>query len=246
MHKLMKISWLNVKNVIYSKEFILGMLAAFAYSLLWVLYVHPTMYMLPEYDFEFGRFVYVIILYAAVSILRNDIKSNAAKTVFTGVFSRTEIMISKCIGLIMLGLIFSVLFEIDNILTACILYKKIGISGFMALNHPQLFVTYIVITLSMGSLMILIVALMFSEKKSILFFIVIFSMVNFYSSAISTLIIVHPEAAHNFSVYMKTPFFNTIWLMQGNIGLQPILINLLWAVLFYGLAVFVINKREIR
>lgn len=246
MCKLMKISWLNVKNVIYSKEFILGMLAAFAYSLLWILFVHPTMYRLPEYDFEFGRFVYVIILYAAVSILRNDIKSNSAKTVFTGIFGRTEIMISKCIGLIMLGLIFSVLFEIDNILTACILYKKIGISGFMALNHPQLFVTYIVITLSMGSLMVLIVALMFSEKKSILFFIVIFSMVNFYSSAITTLIGVHPEAASNFSVYMKTPFYNTIWLMQGNFGLQPILINLVWTVLLYGLAVFVINKREIK
>lgn len=124
MRKLFKISCLNVKNVICSKEFILGMAAAFAYSMLWVIFVHPTMYRLSDYDFEFGRFLYLIILYAAVSILRNDIKSNAAKTVFTGVFTRTQIMISKGIGLILLCFIFYAVFEINNILTSCIMYKN--------------------------------------------------------------------------------------------------------------------------
>lgn len=250
MRKLFKISCLNVKNVICSKEFILGMAAAFAYSMLWVIFVHPTMYRLSDYDFEFGRFLYLIILYAAVSILRNDIKSNAAKTVFTGVFTRTQIMISKGIGLILLCFIFYAVFEINNILISCIMYKKIGLSGFININHLQLFIAYMAITLCMGSLMILIISLIFSEKKSILFFIVILSMINFYSAAITAGISSHPEAAQNFSLYMKTPFYNTIYLM-GNFNLQsafiqPVLINIAWAVLFYASAVFVMNKREIK
>ncbi len=246
MHKLLKISWLNVKNSAYSKEFLLGIIAAFSYSMLWVFLVHPKAYPLMGYEFEFGRFLYVLILYASVSILRNDIRSNSTKTIFTGVFSRTEIMISKGIGLIIWGIIFSVIVEINNVLVSCILYEKIGITGFLAFNHLQLFITYIVITFSMGSLMVLIVSIMFNERKSILFFIVIFSMVNFYTAAITILIVRHPEVAQNFSTYMKTPFFNTVMLMQGNFNMQSVLINIVWAVIFCILSIFITNKREIK
>lgn len=246
MHKLLKISWLNVKNSVYSREFLLGIIAAFSYSLLWVFVVHPAQYRLEGYDFEFGRFLYVIILYAAVCIIRNDIRFNTSKTIFTGVFSRMEIMISKGIGLIIWGIIFSVIVEINNVLVSCILYKKIGITGFLALNHLHLFITYIVITFCMGSLMVLIVSVMFSEKKSVIFIIGILSMVNFYTAAIPILVGRHPEIAKNFSTYMKTPFYNTVLLMQGQFNIKSVLINITWAMLFFILSVFIINKREIK
>ncbi|AKA68287.1 ABC transporter permease [Clostridium scatologenes] len=245
MHKLLKMSWLNVKNTAYSKEFLLGIIAAFAYSMLWICFVQPPLYGLEGYGFEFGRFLYVMILYAAVSILRNDIKSNCIKTVFTGVFSRTEIMISKSIGLIIWGIIFSIIVEVNNILASIILYKKIGINGFLAFNHLQLFITYIVIAFSMGALMLLIISIIFNESKFILFFIVILSLVNFYSSFISVAIGNHPELINKFSTYMKTPFYNTIALMQGYFTMQSVLINVIWAVIFCALATLIINKREI-
>ena len=246
MHKLLKISWLNVKNAAYSKEFLLGIIAAFSYSMLWVFLVHPSQYGLEDYDFEFGRFLYVIILYAAVSIIRNDIRFNTTKTIFTGVFSRTEIMISKGIGLIIWGIIFSVIVEINNVLVSCILHEKIGITGFLVFNHLHLFITYIVITFCMGSLMVLIVSIMFSGKKSILFFIVILSMVNFYTAAITTLIGMRPEIAKDFATYIKTPFYNTVLLMQGQFNMKSVLINIAWAVFFCVLSVYIINKREIK
>ena len=246
MHKLLKISWLNVKNSVYSKEFLLGIIALFSYSMLWVFLVHPAQYRLEGYDFEFGRFLYVIILYAAVCIIRNDIRFNTIKTIFTGVFSRTEIMISKGIGLIIWGVIFSVIVEINNVLVSCILYEKIGITGFLAFNHLHLFITYIVIAFCMGSFMVLIVSVMFSEKKSILFFIGILSMVNFYTAAITTFIGRNPEIAKNFSTYMKTPFYNTVLLMQGQFNMKSVLINVAWAVVFCILSAFIIKKREIK
>lgn len=246
MHKLLKMSWLNVKNGAYSKEFLLGIMAALAYSMLWIFFVHPPHYGLGDYDFEIGRFLYVIILYEGVSILRNDIRFNIAKTVFAGVFSRVEIMVSKLISLIIWGIIFSLVVEINNVLAACILHKKIGITGFLAINHLQLFITYIVITLCMGSLMLLIVSIIFSDRKNILFCIMIFSMVNFFTAGITVLIGNHPELTHKFFVYMKTPFYNTTMLMQGNFNMQAVLINIAWAAIFYMSSVFIINKREIK
>lgn len=246
MHKLLKISWFNVKNTACSKEFLLGIIAAFTYSMLWVFAINLPQYGLDGYNFEFGRFLYVIILYTAVSILRNDIRSNITKTVFTGVFNRIEIMFSKAIALILWGIIFYIIAEVDNLLVSLILYKKIGITGFLAFNHLQLFISYIVVTVTMGTLMLLIVSLMFSEKKSILFYIVIFSMVNFYTAAITTLISRNPEATQKFSAYMKTPFYNVEALMYGIFDMQAIFINLAWAAVFFIVSIFIINKREIK
>lgn len=246
MLKLLKISFLTVKNAVVSKEFLIGLLAAFSYSMLWVFLVHPKAYGAIDYDFEFGRFLYVIILYAAVSVLRDDIRFNTTKTVFAGTFTRIEIMLSKVVSLILWGIVFSFVVEANTILVSLILYRKIGFTGFLALNHLQLWFTYIVITFSMGSLMLLIISVMFSEKKAILFFIVILSMVNFYTAGITTFIGNHPDAVHTFSSYMKTPFFNTTLLMQGQFNMQSVFIDIAWAAVFFTVSVFVINMREIK
>lgn len=246
MHKLVKVSWLNVKNTACSKKFLLGIIAAVSYLMLWVLFVHPPKYGLEGYDFELGRFLYVIMLYAAVSTLRDDIRFNTTKAVFTGVFSRIEIMISKGIGLIIWGIIFAVIVEINNVLVSAILYKKIGITGFLAFNHLQLFINYIVITVTMGSLMLLIISMVFNGNKSILFYILIFSMVNFYTAGIPFLIKMNPEMAQKLSVYMKTPFYNVFLLSQGTFNMKAVLINLVWAAIFFIGSTFIINKREIK
>lgn len=246
MSRLLTISYLNVKNAVRSKKFLLGIVAAFAYSMLWILIVHPPKYGLDGYDFEFGRLLYLIMLYEAVSVLRNDIKFNTTKAVFTGIYSRIEIMISKGISLILFGFVFYILVEINNILASIILYKKIGIAGFLAFNHLHLLIIYVAITFTMGSLMLLIASIMFNESKSILFFIVFLSMINFYTAGITTLVMRNPEIAPKLSVFMKTPFYNVVMLTQGEFSFQAVLINVLWAVIFFLSSTLIINIREIK
>lgn len=246
MDKLAKISYLNVKNIVKSKEMLIGVIAAYCYSMLWIIFVHPPKYGLNEYGFEFSRFLYVIILYASVSILRNDIRWNTTKTIFTGIYSRVEIMISKAISLILLGIVFYIFAEINNVLATVALFNKIGFSGFLTFNHLQLFISYISITLAMGSLMLLIVSLKFNDKKSILFYILFLSMVNFYTAAIVVLTTNKPELVETFSSYMKTPFYNVVAMSQGIITLESVVINFLWAIGFLVLSFFVISKREIK
>ena len=246
MDKLAKISYLNVKNVVKSKEMLIGVIAVYCYSMLWILFVHPPKYGLNEYGFEFSRFLYVIILYASVSILRNDIRWNTTKTIFTGIYSRVEIMVSKAISLILLGIVFYIFAEINNVLATVVLFNKIGFSSFLTFNHLQLFISYISITLAMGSLMLLIVSLKFNDKKSILFYILFLSMVNFYTAAIVVLTTTKPELVETFSSYMKTPFYNVVAMSQGIITLESVIINFLWAVGFLVISFFVISKREIK
>ncbi|MDS0525521.1 hypothetical protein NNC19_07505 [Clostridium sp. SHJSY1] len=246
MYKLFKMSWLNIRNSLKSKVFFLGILAAFIYSSLWALFVHPKMYGLLEYDFEMGRFLFLIMLYVAVSILRDDIRFNTNKAVFTGIFSRVEVMISKVMSLIIWGGIFFAIVEIDNVIIACILYKKIGINGFLALNHLELFIIYLVIMLVMGSFMMLAVSIVFKENKAILFLIVFLGMINFYTAGIVTLVNRKPEIAASLTGYMITPFYNIGVLAQGYFNMESIIINLAWAILFIISSTIIIYRREIR
>jgi len=246
MLRLLKISLINVKNIIQSKTFLLWTAAAFAYSMLWVLFVHPTHYDLTGYDFEIGRFLFVLILYTSVSIIRDDIRFNTIKTIFTGVFSRTEIMLSKVFSLVLLGMIFSIILEINNMIISCILYEKIGLTGFLTFNHLQLFSEYVVITLVMGSLMLLIISFIFNEKKLILFVIVFLSMINFYTAGITMLVQKKPEIAHSFASYMITPFYNAVVLTNGDFNIQSVVICLAWSIFFIITSFIIVNRREIK
>ncbi|KAJ49122.1 ABC-type transport system involved in multi-copper enzyme maturation permease subunit [Clostridium tetanomorphum] len=190
--------------------------------------------------------MYVIMLYAAVSLLRDDIKDNTTKTVFTGVFSRTEIMISKAISLAIWGCVFAFFLEINNIIVSAILHKTIGINGFLSVNHVQIFINYIVILFSMGGLMLLIASIAFNDSKNILFYIVFFGMVNFFTSAIVTMVHRKPELKTKFIAYIATPFYNAVELAGWDFNPQAILINLLWGIGFLSIATLIINKREIK
>ncbi|WP_160672019.1 hypothetical protein [Clostridium sp. C8-1-8] len=246
MERMLKISLLNTKNICKSKEFIIGLFAAFAYSMLWVLVVHPPKYDLSGYSFEFGRVFFLIILYMTVSLLRDDIRFNTTKTVFTGIFNRVEIMFSKAISLFMLGIVFYVVAEINNVLASLFLYSRIGINGFIAYAHWQLLITYVITTVTMGSLMLLIAAFSFSDSKSVLFYIVFIAMINFYTAGVTMLIERQPALKEKLWGYMITPFYNLVLLNQGDFNIKSIYINLLWAIGFVLVSIIVVSKREIK
>jgi hypothetical protein len=232
--------------MIFSRIFLFAIACSFAYPLLWVFAV-PKKFPLGLYCCEMGRFMYVIILYAAASLLRDDIRNNTTKTVFTGIFSRTQIMISKAISLVIWGFVFALLLEINNAAVSAILHKTIGINGFLSVDHLQLFINYIVIAFSMGSLMLLIVSIAFNDNKNILFYILMLGMVNFFTSAIVTMVHRQPEMKTKFAFYMATPFYNAVELAAGwDFNAQAILTSVLWGLAFMTIATLIINRREIK
>lgn len=253
MHKLLELSYLNVKNIVRSTESILLILAAFAYSIMWVVLVQirsMKSFQIMDHTSEFGRFLFIAILYMSVSILRNDIRANTTRTLFTGVFTRAEIMFSKIISLIMLSVFVSILVEINCLLVAILQYSKIGISGFLSINHLQIIITYSAVTFSMGSLMILIISIAFSEKKSLLLIILFLSTINFFNAGLVIKVFREPLFIKKISIYAKTPFY--IWtdctmnLTLGGANIYELLIAVVYGASFLAFSMFIINKREIK
>ena len=249
MIKLLKLSCLNVKNIVRLRESILLILAAFAYSIMWVVLVQVrSMKSVQIIDLtsEFVRFLFIAILYMSASILRNDIRANTTRTLFTGVFTRIEIMFSKIISLIMLSVFVSILVEINCLLVAILQYSKIGISGFLSINHLAIIITYSEVTFSMGSLMILIISITFSEKKSILFIILFLSTINFFNAGLVIKVLREPSFIEKISVYAKTPFYIWTDLISGGANIYGVLVAVVYGIVFLAFSMFIINKREIK
>lgn len=246
MAKLFKLSLVDVKNILHSKGIIVCIIGAFIYGGLWSLGVHPKMYGLTEYSFEVSRFLYVGILYASILVIQNDIRFNTSKVIFSGIFSRVQIMISKFMSLIILGFVFSIAVELNNFITSLILNNKIGFSGFLALNHIEIIITIIVLTFSMGSIMVLTVAITFKNKKNTIGLVLFLSLINFYNAAI---VMLSRRGAHlpkGILEYMKTPFYNATNIMYYDFPIKSILINVTWGIIFFIGATIIMNRREIK
>ncbi|KOC32728.1 ABC transporter permease [Clostridium botulinum] len=249
MTNLLKLSFLNVKNIVRSKAFIALTIGAVMYSLVFFIAGNSRLLRLQTYSIEFGRFLYVAILYGSVSIIRKDIVSNTTKTIFTGIFNRVEIMLSKLISLIFLGLIFYIMVECDALLIGLLDYKKMGINQFIKMPHFQTMLVYIVLTFSVGAFMFLINSIIFKKGKNILFSILILSAINFNNAIVVTLAYRNSAFAEKISLYAKTPFY--IWtdlflgLSNQNVNIAQILISILYGLLFFVCSTFIINKREI-
>ncbi|KEI07188.1 membrane protein [Clostridium botulinum] len=249
MTKLLKLSFLNTKNVVRSKQFIAFIIAAFAYSLALFIATRSTNTKLQLYFNEFGRFLYVVILYASVSILRGDVISNTTKTIFTGIFTRKEVMLSKLISLIFLGIIFYLIVEVDALLIGLMDYKRMGLQQFLEMQHGEIMLIYIVLTFSMGTLMFLINSIIFKKGKSILFSILTLTAINFNNAIIVTSAHRSPAFAEKIWIYAKTPFY--IWTdlslksFTEVLNIEQLLMSIVYGLVFFGFAIFIISKREI-
>lgn len=248
MNKLLKMSFINVKNIMLSRKLLIFIGAAYAYALLWMIAAPLKQPNIELFNFEFSRFFYLGVLYASASILRDDIKENTTKVIFTGIFTRIEVMISKCISLIFIGFIFYVLLEINTLLGAIIHFNKIGILGFLGADHLGMLKSCVVMTFLMGSAMLLIIAVMFNDSKVILFYITTFAMVNFFMAAVVTTVIRQPEVLKNTAIKITTmtPFYTTTALMGNSATVKDTIISVIYGVSFCLCSILVVYKREIR
>lgn len=247
---MLKLALFNVKNIVRSKPFKYLIIAAFLYSLMWLIAGQSRSFVLETYVIEFGRFLYTIILYASLSVMRNDIITDTIKTLFTGVFSRAKIMISKLLSLIILGFIFSLIVELDGFLLSILDWRKIGVIGFLKLPHLKIILTYVVITFSVGAFMILINSIIFKRGKNILSTILFLIAVNFYNAFVVTLAYKDIEFAEKISFYAKTPFY--IWtdlllkLKLESLDINEVLMAIVYGLIFSACSILILNKREIK
>ena len=123
------------KNTILSKKSIMGIAISFIYSLLWIFIVHPDKFGIVNFTTEYFKLLYILIIYLSFQLVDFDVKNNILINLFTGVFSRLQIIMSKLISLIFMGIYFAFIGELNNLFVSIASPKSFGISKFLEINH---------------------------------------------------------------------------------------------------------------
>lgn len=244
MNKTLKLSWLTFKNVVLSPSSIFSIIISFGYSFLWIFMVRPKSYLVVDFTGEYFRFLYVVILYFCFKIMGEDVKNNAIKTLFTGNLTRVQVVNTKIISLLLIGVFFSILGEINNLIVALVLNNKFGMLAFLKINHLSFIMSIISVTFTMGTLCLLIYSVNLKSKISSTLTIIVLSVINFYTSVIVTGVNCNfIQISNGIKIFMKTP----IYMTTKSIMFFQIesLLYFLWGFLFYLGFMIIMKKREI-
>lgn len=245
MTKLIKLSFSMFKNLVLSKENIIGVIISLLYSLLWIRVVHPEQYLVLNYTTEYFRLLYILIIYLSFQLLDVDVKNNIHISLFTGVFTRVQIIVSKFISLLFMGVYFALIGEFNNLMVCLLSKNKFSIESFLKINHVNFVLSVIIIVFTMGSLCLLILSCKLKSKIIITICTVFLGFLNFCT----TYMVVLYEFQNNpitpaISVYMKTPMYITTKLMLL-FNLSNSILYLGWGLLFFFLFLFIMNRKEV-
>ncbi|WP_250672963.1 hypothetical protein LZ906_016195 (plasmid) [Paraclostridium ghonii] len=243
MNKTLKLSWLTFKNVVLSPSSIFSIIISFGYSFLWIFIVRSKSFSVVDFTSEYFRFLYIIILYFSFKIMGEDVKNNAIKTLFTGNLTRVQVVNTKIISLVLIGVFFSILGEINNLIVV-LAFNKFGILELLKINHISFIISIISVTFTMGTLCLLIYSFNLKSKISSTITIIVLSVLNFYTAAIVTGVDYNfIKITNGIKIFMKTP----IYMTTKSIGYFQVesLLYLLWGFLFYLGFMIIMKKREI-
>lgn len=244
MNKVLKISWLTFKNIVVCPKSRFGIMISFLYSFLWIFIVRPKSFPLLAFTAEYFRLLYIVILYFCFKIIGEDVKNNAIKTLFTGNLTRIKIINIKMATLLLLGIFFSILGEINNLIVALVFNNKFGILKFLEINHVNFIISIISITFTMGTLCLLIYSFNLKSKIIVTITIIVLSILNFYTALTVTAVYCNfIEMNNNINIFMKTPIYITADLIM-NFQFTNLL-YLVWGIIFYLGFMIVMSKREI-
>lgn len=242
---MIKLSFAMFKNEILSKKSIMGIAISFIYSLLWIFVVNPDKFGVVNFTAEYFKLLYVLIIYLSFQLVDFDVKNNILINLFTGVFSRLQIIMSKLISLIFLGIYFAFIGELNNLFVSIASPKSFGISKFLEINHLKFILSIMLVIFTMGSLCLLILSLNLKSKTISTITTIAFGIINFFSYSVVTGIeYLHHPITPITNIFMKTPMYNTAKLLM-EFNFSNVVLYISWGILFFFLFTVIMNKKEI-
>lgn len=233
------------KNSILSKKSMLAVAGSFMYSFLWIFLIKPEKFGIFNYTTEYFKLLYVVIVYLSFQLLEEEVKNNILVTLFTGVFTRVQIIISKFISLIFLGIYFAFIGELNNLIVCKFAENGFGISEFLKLNHVNIILSIILITFLMGSVCFVTLAFKLKSKTISTIATVLLSVLNFWSTLIVTEIeYLHRPITAFYKIYMKTPMYISAKLIL-KFDLSNWILAIGWGLLLFGSFMVIMDRKEI-
>ncbi|MGE7674925.1 hypothetical protein ACQKMV_15315 [Lysinibacillus sp. NPDC094403] len=244
MNRAIRVSILEVKQLFKRYGIWLSVFIAVMYTIL--IYLKKSMYPSPSdldtyYDY-FGDISYYIILIMPSFIVSREFSLKTSRIIFTGSLSRTNIVLSKLLTLLLIGCIVGTIHRLLANLLWIIEHNKFTLVN---LTHDILIniINYLLISFFVSGLSFIIGFITFSQIATIVTIISVFS----FEGIIRGIILVKLDATTRLAFWIRE---NPLALVYKGIQYNDITISNSICLALTGLGLFlisliIINKREI-
>lgn len=179
MSNVIRLANRDFRNIIKTKGFWISVLVALFYVLLWI-HRKPKSFLPENYQFEFFRVVLFIIIYYSSVMLSKEFKFGTAKILFTGIFTRVEILSEKLLVIMKLGLFLGIISRLLNIVIIYNLTGTISMSDIFNENTIYALIIYLIISLVIGSFGLLITLITKSQNSTLVYNFLFFAVFQYF------------------------------------------------------------------
>ncbi|BCZ44260.1 hypothetical protein psyc5s11_03270 [Clostridium gelidum] len=203
----------------------------------------------PRYYVESNDMVLIVlIIIAGAFVLGRDFTHNAYTYVFTGVYSKAEIILSKVLTMIQFGIViwifqllltmvFSIIFIVTN--------RKVELGSILNFELLNMLVFYVILSALIGSFLILVTSISFNVVTPTFWGISIFMILKIavynFTYVIENGLITKPKWAYLIGLLPQgvlTKWHGQFWIKEISILLIYIFINIV-------VSIIVINKKQL-
>ncbi|MCM0626888.1 hypothetical protein M5J14_20530 [Lysinibacillus sp. OL1_EC] len=244
MNSTIRISILEVKQLFKRYGIWSSLFIAVLYTI--TIYLKRPMYPTPSdldtYFNYFGDISYYIILIMPSFIMSREFSLKTSRIIFTGSFSRINIVLSKLLSLILIGCIVGTIHRLLANLLWILEHNKFTLNN---LTHDIFtnLTNYILISFFVSSLSFIIGFITFSQIATIVSIISMFS----FESMIRGIILIKLDATTKLALWIKENPLALVYkgMQYNNLSMSNNICLALTGLVLFLIALIIINKREI-
>lgn len=245
MSNIIKLANRDFRNIIKNKGFWISFSIALFYVLIW-LHRKPKTFQAENYQFEFFRVVLFIIIYYSSVMLSKEFKFGTVKNLFTGAFTRVEILVEKLLVVMQLGLFLGIISRLLNIAIIYYLTGTISMSDIINENTVYSLIIYLIISLVIGSFALLITLITKNQNATLIYTFLFFAVFQYFMP-----LFIMINSQKNLSIIdeiiTKLPNYviytwAEIWQFTG----LELIVMFAYVVIFFIPSIFIISKKSLR
>ncbi|WAM33126.1 ABC transporter permease [Caldicellulosiruptor morganii] len=250
MNKIVALATRDFFYTIKSKGFLISVFLAMFYISLWLIY-KPKFFVLEDYQYELFRFIQFIFIYLSSMLLGKEFKYRTSTVLFTGVFTRTEIILEKMLVMLQLSFLLWLISRLLNPLISLRINSTLKLSEIWKIKDLNALVIYLCVAFLICVFALFISVISFNHITTIFSVLTLFGFIQYISLYPTFKIHSKILSGNNLSTAERifTYFPNYIigiWSGTWKFEKNELFLMLLYGLIFLVFSIVILNKRDIR
>lgn len=243
MNKVLNLAFNDFKYTVTSRGFLYAIATSICFLGMWLVY-RPQAFDIPSYQAELFKLLYMVLIYYCSKSLSGDFESGTYKTLFTSIYSRNQVLISKLLVNLQMAFLFWIFVQLLNPIIGFVINQHYSIGKFFSVDTLNSLLIFLCIGFVIGSYTLLLTTITFSLLNT---FITALPTIWFFYFVTPILFSIKEHLTGLWSIIEYIPFYVIgLGVLKGSLSIDQFMQLFLWGIVFFITSLIVINRRDIK